>query len=184
MLHQPILPPPPLERITVLQGQALVSASSHEEFTTVLGSCVATCLYDPQARVGGMNHFLLAEPPAGSSATEIDEHYGVFLMELLINQMLARGAAKCRLRAHLYGGANMRSGMAPIGSRNALFARRFLAEEGIVLVREDLGGGNARRVDFRPAAGRVRCRSVEPAMAPAIRPTARPPLSGGDVELF
>jgi len=183
VLHDPTLAPPKLERITVLQGQALVSASPHEEFTTVLGSCVATCLFDPEARVGGMNHFLLAEPPASSSGFGVDEHYGVFLMELLINQMLAQGAVKARLRAHLYGGANMRAGMAPIGSRNAEFARRFLASEGIVLIREDLFGSSARRVDFRPAEGRVRCRSVAPTMAPAIRP-ARPPLTGGEVELF
>lgn len=183
MLHDPALAPPRLDRITVLQGQALVSASPCEEFTTVLGSCVATCLFDPEARVGGMNHFLLAEPPAGKSTLGVDEHYGVFLMELLINQMLAQGAVKARLRAHLYGGANMRAAMAPIGSRNAEFARRFLQHERIALIREDLGGNNARRVDFRPAEGRVRCRSVAPALAPAIRPARRLP-TGGEVELF
>jgi hypothetical protein len=59
----PILPNPSgLERVTV-QGQALASADKSVEFSTVLGSCVATCLFDPDARVGGMNHFLLAEPP-------------------------------------------------------------------------------------------------------------------------
>lgn len=183
MTAQAIHVPPAAERITVLQGQALVSASPREEFTTVLGSCIATCLFDSEARVGGMNHFLLAEPPASAAGFGVDEHYGVFLMELLINQMLAQGAIKSRLRAHLYGGANMRQGMAPIGSRNAEFARRFLERERIVLIREDLGGNNARRVDFRPVEGRVRCRSVAPAMAPAIRP-ARRPLTGGEVELF
>lgn len=175
----------PTTRLTVLQGQARVSAGPRVEFSTVLGSCVATCLFDPEEQVGGMNHFLLAEPPVHSGATAtVDEHYGVYLMELLINEMLANGANKSRLRAHLYGGANLYPGMAAIGSANAEFARTFLLRERITLVREDLGGNNARRVDFRPASGMVRCRSVPNTLAPDERPSARPVVSMGEVELF
>lgn len=183
MLHSSLpLPVQTFERITLLQGQALATADAGIEYTTVLGSCVASCLFDPQAQVGGMNHFLLAEPPRGAG---IDEHYGVYLMEVLINAMLKLGASRGRMRAHLYGGANMHAAMARIGSMNAEFARRFLIQEGIPLVREDLGGTNARRVDFRPTSGRVRCRHAAPAMAPAPRPNLRPtPATTGDVELF
>jgi len=159
--------PPPITRINILQGQARVSAGPRVEFSTVLGSCVATCLFDPDVQVGGMNHFLLAEPPAGSHNGDFDEHYGVYLMELLINEMLAHGAAKSRMRALLYGGANLNSGFARIN-----------------IVREDLGGMNARRVDFRPAHGQVRCRSVENTLAPDTKPTTRPLQNRGDVELF
>lgn len=174
--------PLPTTRITVLQGQARVSAGPRVELSTVLGSCVATCLYDPEVEVGGLNHFLLAEPPAGGH--EVDEHFGVYLMEVLINEMLANGAAKHRLRAHLYGGANLYPGMGAIGTANAQFARAFLARERIALVREDLGGNAARRVDFRPASGMVRCRAVPNTHAPAERPSARPTLATGEVELF
>ncbi len=177
-------PAKPLTRITVMQGQARVSAGPRVEFSTVLGSCVATCLYDPEAELGGMNHFLLAEPEPGAPATGFDEHYGVYLMELLINEMLANGASKPRLRAHLYGGANMHAGMARIGSMNAEFARGFLARERIALVREDLGGNSARRVEMRPASGQVRCRTVANSMAPAASPAPRAPAASGDVELF
>lgn len=169
-------------RITVLQGQARVSAGPRVEFSTVLGSCVATCLYDPEEQVGGMNHFLLAEPPAGGGA--LDENYGVYLMELLINEILANGASKSRLRAHLYGGANLHEGMGRIGSINARFARDFLIRERIELVRHDLGGNTARRVDFRPASGLVRCRAVAATMVPDEKPTQRSPVASGDVELF
>lgn len=169
-------------RITVLQGQARVSAGPRVELSTVLGSCVASCLYDPEVQVGGMNHFLLAEPPAGGGA--VDEHYGIYLMELLINEMLANGAAKHRLRAHLYGGANLYPGMAAIGTANAAFARDFLARERIALVREDLGGNAARRVDFRPASGMVRCRTVANTLAAEERPVKRPAVFTGEVELF
>lgn len=184
MLERPIINAPPLTRITIMQGQARVSAGPRVEFSTVLGSCVATCLYDPAIELGGMNHFLLAQPAASSSVSEADEHYGVYLMEVLINEMLAHGASKQNLRAHLYGGANLHSGMARIGTMNAEFARSFLMREGIPLVREDLGGASARRVDFRPASGQVRCRTVEPAFAPAIESAPRPQAACGDVELF
>lgn len=180
-------PPPggsPTVRINVMQGQAKVSAGPRVEFSTVLGSCVCSCLFDPDVELGGMNHFLLAEPPAGATTGDVDEHYGVYLMEVLINEMLAHGAKKARMRAHLYGGANLNSGFARIGTRNAEFARSFLADERIPILREDLGGNSARRVDFRPARGQVRCRTVENTLAPEPRPVARPKKATGDVELF
>jgi len=173
-----------INRVTVLQGQARVSGEAKDELTTVLGSCVATCLFDPEAQVGGMNHFLLPEPPASHDPTKVDVHYGVYLMEMLINEMLSRGASKSRMKAHLYGGANLHAGMAPIGSANAHFAADFLERERIHLARTDLGGSHARRVDFRPASGQVRCRNVENRLAPEARPTPRPSRSSGDVELF
>lgn len=174
-----------IERVTVMQGQALVSSEAHIEFSTVLGSCVASCLYDPEARVGGMNHFLLSEPPAALAATTaVDEHYGVYLMELLVNEMLGFGARKSRLKAHLYGGANVNRNMMRIGTANAEFAQAFLRREGIMVMREDLGGTSARRVDFRPASGQIRCRTVEDRLAPPVNPTARPERASGDVELF
>ncbi len=168
----------------MLQGQVRVSQDPCVELGTVLGSCVASCLFDPVARIGGMNHFLLAEPPASHDRGEVDVHYGVYLMELLINEMLSQGAVKQRIRAHLYGGANLRAGMAPIGSANAAFARHFLEQEHIVLVREELGGACARRIDFRPAIGQVRCRTVENTLAPELKPITRTDRTSGDVELF
>jgi chemotaxis protein CheD len=176
--------PAAVARITVMQGKVHASGDPQLEMGTVLGSCVACCLFDPDARIGGMNHFLLAEPPASHAAGKIDEHYGVYLMELLINEMLALGASTQRLRAHLYGGANMRAGMAPIGADNAAFAQAFLIRERIPLMRHDLGGHCARRVDFRPATGQVRCRIVANTLAPDVKPTRRAERSDGDVELF
>lgn len=170
-------------RVTVMQGDVRVSTDPRVELGTVLGSCVAACLFDPIAGVGGMNHFLLAEPPA-SQGGGVDVHYGVYLMEMLINDMLAWGAMKTRMKAHLYGGANLRTGMKAIGTANAEFARSFLERERIALMRHDLGGSGARRVDFRPAQGQVRCRTVDAQLAPQEQAVARPQVSNGDVELF
>lgn len=165
--------PLPGLRLTILQGEARASADPDVTMTTILGSCVATCLFDPVAKVGGMNHFLLAEPPDQTrGGQEFDSHYGLYLMELLINEMLKLGAAKSRMKARLYGGANMNPDLAPIGTGNAAFARAFLAAEGIAKVFEDMEGTQARRVEFRPASGMVRARTVQADAAPAILPPA------------
>lgn len=184
MLMTATQPRPKMARLTVMQGQVRVSDSARVELTTVLGSCIATCLFDAQAGVGGMNHFLLGEPQASQASAAVDEHYGVYLMEVLINEMLAYGATRSGLRARIYGGANMHSGMARIGTANAQFAKVFLERERIALVHADLGGVHARRVDFRPASGQSRCRVVAESVAPAHLPTPRHDVSSGDVELF
>lgn len=171
-------------RITVMQGQAQASADPAVEMGTVLGSCVATCLYDPRARVGGMNHFLLAEPPEHAERSAFDRDYGLYLMELLVNEMLQLGASKGRMKGRLYGGANINPDLAPIGSANAAFAREFLRREGIEQVYEDLEGRNARRIQFRPVSGLVRCRLVARDAAPTQKPLARPQSAIGTVELF
>ena len=78
------------------QGEARVSADPDLELGTILGSCVATCLYDAQARIGGMNHFLL---PDGNTGDGAPARYGSYAMEVLINELLKRGASRKRLEA-------------------------------------------------------------------------------------
>jgi chemotaxis protein CheD len=178
-----------LRRLTVAQGETRVSGETDVVLTTVLGSCIAACFYDPVAKVGGINHYLLAEGGHASDPASM-QRYGVYAMEVLINAMLAMGAARSRLKARIFGGATMRSGFRDIGGDNIAFARRFLRDERIALVGEDVGGNGARRVEFRPALGLARCRVVTETAIPApvvrARPAAPPPppASLGDVEFF
>lgn len=162
----------------VIQGDCVVEEAPDVELSTVLGSCVAACLFDPGLRIGGMNHFLLPDDgkPAG------DNRYAAAAMERLVNALLKRGASRAALRAKLFGGARMMPGLPDIGGRNAEAARRFLMAEGIACVAADLGGNEARRVRFRPAAGDARVLLLGPsaALAPE-RPTAP---AGGAIELF
>ncbi len=172
---------------TILQGDVRASADANLTLSTVLGSCVAICLYDPLNRIGGMNHFLLSTPQNPATASDCDTDYGLYLMELLINEMFKLGANKTHMKARAYGGANMNRDLAPIGQSNAAFARTFLRDEGISLVYEDLEGEVARRVDFRPATGQVRVRriaSVDPATLPTQIPQAGRKRDLGTVELF
>lgn len=175
--------PIPETRINVVQGTHQVTDDPRIVLTTVLGSCVACCLFDASAHVGGMNHFLLAEPRGGMISNSAEaERYGLFAMELLINEMLGAGAKRNRLRAHLYGGANLHAGMSAIGTANAEFALAFLANDRIPVAYSHLNGNQARRVDFRASVGQARCRVVEADVPVELhrQPTPR----GGDVELF
>lgn len=174
----------PIARVSVMQGQAKASGDPNTEMSTILGSCVATCLFDPAARIGGMNHFLLAEPSGSAVAEGFDSDFGLYLMELLINEMLHLGASKQRMKGRLYGGANINADLSPIGFANAKFAREFLRREGIEQTHEDLEGRNARRVHFRPASGLVRCRQVIGEAPPKEKPQGRPKSGLGAVELF
>ena len=136
----------------VAQGTQAVSADPEAIITTVLGSCVAACFFDAHAGLGGMNHFLLPESKAHSSKNVI---YGAQAMELLINDMMKKGARKERMQAKLFGGARMVDGLSGIGAANAAFALQFLQDEGIPCVGQSLGGTTARRLRFWPATGRA-----------------------------
>ena len=167
----------------VLQGSFHITADPEEMLTTVLGSCVATCLYDPVARLGGMNHFLLpisAENPVAGAGFR----YGAQAMELLINALLKSGAQKSRLEAKLFGGSQMDANLGPIGDRNAAFARQFLHTEGITCVAESLGGTMARRLRFWPASGLVRQMLIQPSPNLEGAPQDLPSPMAGEITLF
>lgn len=175
-----------MRRQTIIQGEHAVIDEADVVVTTILGSCVAVCLYDPARRIGGMNHFLLPQPAGGAIGGCADpRRYGIHAMELLINALMTRGAERGRLRAHCYGGARVIANLGDIGASNASFARQFLATEGISLVHEDLGGHHARRVEFMPYLGRSRCFAVRGTAPLPSRPEPpRLPASTGEVELF
>ncbi|MBQ1203445.1 MAG: chemotaxis protein CheD [Loktanella sp.] len=139
--------------ITVIQGDYAVSTDPSVILSTVLGSCVAVCLCDPVAKVGGMNHFLLA---IGGDNDPADVKYGVNAMELLINTILRNGADRRRLQAKAFGGARMTAHARDIGASNAEFALGFLEREGITCLSKSLGGLLARRVQFNPTTGAAR----------------------------
>lgn len=123
---------------------------------TVLGSCIATCLYDPVAIVGGMNHFML--PDAIDPRDPTSARYGVNAMELLIRELMQLGAVHTRLKAKVFGGGhvlNIRESLDGVPQRNIAFVRKFLETEKIPIVKEDVGGHSPRRVLFYTHSGKV-----------------------------
>lgn len=166
--------------ITVVQGEFRISDHACDVLSTVLGSCVAVCLHDPKRKIGGMNHFLL--PFGLTTATDRPVRYGLFAMESLINDLTKAGAVKSRLEAKIFGGARISTDLRDIGRINAIFAKEFLATEGIACLGESLGGTNARRVVFRPTTGQARMLIVPSTEVSALPVVIRP--AHGAVELF
>ncbi|MDB5459721.1 MAG: cheD [Caulobacteraceae bacterium] len=175
-------------RLHVIQGEFAVSDDPAVVMSTILGSCVAACMRDEEAGVGGMNHFLL---PGGRQEQPGPDamRYGVQSMELLLNALYRMGARRERLQVKLFGGARVVEGLSDIGLQNAVFAEQFLASEGISHIGGSLRGQRARRVQFWPVSGRVRQMALaDPGRsvleAEQSKPAVAEPALQGAVELF
>lgn len=179
--------------VKVLPGEFFVS-DEDIVITTVLGSCVAACIWDRHAGIGGMNHFML---PGGEGGRDADPvglagRYGVFAMEQLINELIKRGGRKANFEAKVFGGGQVLRNMTSIniGERNAQFVEQFLRTEGIRIGARDLLDVHPRRVAFFPATGRALCKKLAQADASLVAAeqqyNARLAAArvGGDVELF
>ena len=150
------------QAMKILPGE-FYATTEDEVIVTVLGSCVAACLLDPIALVGGMNHFML---PVRQGSHDPDvffaARYGAAAMEFLINDLLHLGAQRDRLVAKAFGGGHVMQGMSTdIGGQNIDFVRRFLRNEGIPLWTEDMGGSFPRKVYFFPHTGQVLVKRME-----------------------
>lgn len=128
--------------------------------TTVLGSCVAACIYAPDKRMGGINHFLL--PHAGASDRDSTSfRYGIHAMEVLINSLLRKGAERDSLVLKVCGAADVVSGLSNrVGQANAAFIKLYAMHEQLNLQAQDLGGDNPRRVVFDPQSGSMKVKRL------------------------
>jgi chemotaxis protein CheD len=184
-----------VEAIKILPGQ-YHAARSQGAITTVLGSCVSTCLWDPVERIGGMNHFMLPEDAdPGSRDAAAAMRYGAYAMEMLLNELLKAGARRDRLEAKVFGGGAVLANMTllNIGERNADFVLRYLQMEQVRVAAQDLRGNYPRRINYFPVTGKVTMRKLrqqddvalvqneERQLAATLTRPARP---AGCVEIF
>jgi len=126
--------------------------------TTVLGSCVSVCLWDPQTGRGGINHFVL---PVGGSM--LSPRYGNHSLPLLLDKVLGLGNKRENLLAAVFGGASVLAvnlNIPRLGTRNAEVALDFLHREGIAIIRQDVGGSMGRKLTFRTADGSTLVRKL------------------------
>lgn len=178
--------------LKVFLGHHLVSDRPDVMMVTTLGSCVAACVYDPAAAVGGMNHFLLPDVPETETGTaDAASRYGSVAMERLINEILSRGGRRSRLEVKVFGGARVIDSSLDVGRRNAAFVLDYLRREGLTLTGQDLGGTSARRVHYFPHDGRAMRKLLRPeALSETVsqelrfRSTLKEKPIEGDVELF
>ncbi|HET6786331.1 MAG TPA: chemoreceptor glutamine deamidase CheD, partial [Aquabacterium sp.] len=115
------------DAVKILPGEYFVFDEDLLIMTT-LGSCIATCLWDRQAKIGGMNHFMLPDNGGGGNDSG---RYGSYAMELLINELLKMGATRATLEAKVFGGGAVLSGMTSlnVGERNTDFVLDYLKTE-------------------------------------------------------
>ena len=130
---------------------------------TILGSCVSVCLWDAEAAVGGLNHFVMPDLSGPRSA-----RFAEPAVEDLISQVLALGARRPRLRARLFGGAWLLPVAAhetPIGARNVQRARELLSAHQIPVLSEDVLGHRGRKLLFETATGATWLRMLSGGMS-------------------
>ncbi|WP_349815899.1 chemoreceptor glutamine deamidase CheD [Curvibacter sp. CHRR-16] len=141
------------DAVKVLPGEYFV-ANQDIVIMTVLGSCIAACLWDSRARVGGMNHFML---PDGDGGGQGSGRFGSYAMELLINEMLKMGATRETLQAKIFGGGQVMAGFTTmnVGERNTNFVLDYLATERIPIVSRDVMDIHPRKVCFFPVLGKA-----------------------------
>lgn len=174
--------------VKILPGEYFVS-DKQIIIMTVLGSCIAACLWDSRMQIGGMNHFML---PEGDSA-DLSGRYGSYAMELLINEMQKMGARRETMQAKIFGGAQVMHNFTTmnVGERNTKFVVNYLRTERIPIVSEDVLDIYPRKVVFFPVTGKAMVKRLAHAhpdilaqekrgnVATVVKTTA-----GGSVDLF
>jgi chemotaxis receptor (MCP) glutamine deamidase CheD len=157
----------PLEQRRRIYIGEIVASATPLLLQTLLGSCVAVCLRDPETCIGGMNHILL---PGRCDGDDRPSRCGVHAMELLINAVMSQGGDRRRLEAKVFGAGNVVAGLRSptIGELNAAFIREFLATEKIPLIAQRLGGTHPVQVYFRTDTGKATVHTVDGSRLPSI----------------
>lgn len=175
------------DAVKVLPGEYFV-ANDDVLIMTVLGSCIAACIWDGKARLGGMNHFMLPEGEDGSG------RYGSYAMELLLNEMIKMGARRETMQAKVFGGGAVMAGFTTmnVGERNTKFVLDYLSTERIPVVSQDVMDIHPRKVCFFPVTGKALVKRLAHAHPEALAVEERKgnaaavakSTAGGSVDLF
>lgn len=139
-----------------LYPSSLMVSSEPCEITTILGSCVAVCLFDPVLLMGGINHFML---PLWNGTGLASPKYGNIAIEKLIEKLKQQGCRTGKLQAKIFGGGEVISNhgqQVSIGTRNIEIAKVMLKEAGIPIKSYSLGGKYGRKIIFNTGTGEVK----------------------------
>lgn len=129
--------------------------------TTVLGSCVSICLWDPYLRLGGINHFLL---PLWNGEGLASPRYGNVAFERLLDKMTHLGSRIEDMKAKVFGGSSVLQVVSQrmnVGERNIELAAQMLGEYRIDVVSSDVGGNTGRKVKFNSESGIVLVKKLQ-----------------------
>jgi chemotaxis protein CheD len=161
-----------LELVTIFPGEFHATGQERVIYT-LLGSCITVVLYDSAKKVGGMNHFMLPDT--------IDKErfylsksgkYGMYAMELLINELIKLGGIKKNFQAKVFGGGSvLGSGVGHVSQvpeNNIRFAFAFLEQENIPVIASNVGGKEARKVYFFTKESRILLKKISKSQSAPI----------------
>lgn len=143
-----------------LYPAALFASSKPHQVSTILGSCVAVCLYDPVLRIGGINHYML---PLWNGQGLASPKYGNIAIEKLIKKMQHLGSKKHNLKAKVFGGGEVITSNISqfhIGQRNIQLAKDLLKEYNIPIISSSTGGKHGRKIIYFTQTGEVMQRYI------------------------
>ena len=163
-----------VKKVFLLPGEATF-VREPAQVATLLGSCVAVCLYDKRNRWGGMNHYMLPYKTGGDLAPG---KYGDWATESLLDVAYRSGSRKFDLVASLYGGGRVIGhlgsvvtigGTSDIGARNIQVAREVLERNEISVIHEDVGGVYGRKIQMDVETNDILVRKIVPAEETQMR---------------
>ncbi len=131
---------------------AILASSTPHKVTTVLGTCVAVCLWDEALKIGGINHYLL---PLWNGEGLASPRYGNIAIDKLVERMVENGSMIQNLKAKVFGGKSDSESIYNIGQRNIDFAEKYLSELRIPIVGKSLGGDKGRKILYSTDTGEV-----------------------------
>ena len=129
---------------------------------TILGSCVAICLWDKRLKIGGINHYML---PSWNGNDLASPKYGNIALDKLIERLQSMGSRVEDLQAKIFGGGELldsgKGNSIVVGERNIRIARLLLEDRKIPIVASSIGGKRGRKILFFTDTGEVRHKFLE-----------------------
>lgn len=184
-----------IQAAKILPGECYVTRQD-EMLATILGSCIAACIFDAKNNIGGMNHFMLPinsnDESWKNSVVNGALRYGNWSMEYLLNAVLKHGGEKKYLQAKIFGGGEVIQSITRIGERNIEFVKEYLLTERIEVIGSDMGGEFSRKLLFFPRTGKALVRKLKSMKNATVLEREQRYLNeinqasvqDGDVELF
>ncbi|HEY9122823.1 MAG TPA: chemotaxis protein CheD [Bacteroidales bacterium] len=149
------------ENVHFLYPASLFASKSPYLVTTILGSCVAVCLYDANLQIGGINHYML---PLWNGQGLASPKYGNIAIEKLIEKMVSLGCDRNNLKAKVFGGGEVIETTVTqfnIGARNIKLAHEMLEELKIPIVGQSVGGKLGRKILFNTETFEVKQKFIQ-----------------------
>jgi chemotaxis protein CheD len=149
------------DNVHFLYPAALFASKSPFLVNTILGSCVAVCLYDPILRMGGINHYML---PLWNGQGMASPKYGNIAIEKLMDKLIGFGSKKNHLVAKVFGGGEVIETNITkfhIGERNIKIAFESLEDLRIPVKSSSVGGKHGRKIQFNTSTGEVKQKIIQ-----------------------